>query len=730
MKQAIDKLIYLVNKKILGYFNLWQALGLLILLSIIITTMTILFTTPSNEYIDLEENPLLITWDTPFQTPPFNKIKNEHFLPAIKEGIKQHAIEIESIITNPDTPTLYNTIESLEYSGKLLDEITSVFYNLRSSNTNDELQAISEKVSSLLSEHYNNISLNPALFARIRTVYEEKNNLNLNTEQLRLLDETFKYFIRSGAMLKSDEKVRFREINEQLSLFSLQFSDNTLKETNDFKLIIENEEDLDGLPQLAKDRAAEEAESMEQEGKWVFTLDNPSIWPFLQYADNRELREKIQTAYAMRGNRGNEFDNNEIISQTVSLRLERAKMLGYNNHAEYVLAESMAKDSQTVNDFLNKLWTPSIKLAQKEAIELQDMIIEEGGDFKLEPWDWWYYSEKIRQKKYNFNEENLRLYFELESVRSGIFTLTNKLFGIKFVKVEDVPIYHSDVEVYQVTENDGTHIGIIYLDLFPRENKRGGGWMSSYRNQSIQNGNFVYPIVTINGNFSKPVGEQPALLTFDDTLTLFHEFGHALHGLLSQVTYPSLSGTSVSRDFVELPSQIMENWASDPEFLKLYAKHYQTGETIPDELLTKMIESKLFNQGFINVEYLAASILDMDYHTYTKNEKIDVTDFENKSMARISLIPEIIPRYRSTYFTHTFSGGYSARYYSYRWAEVLDSDAYELFKEKGIFDRETADLYRKSILEKGNTADPMDLYIQFRGRKPDEAPFLKKRGLF
>lgn len=677
-----------------------------------------------------KENPFFVTWETPFQTPPFDKIRNEHFLPALKEGIKQQEAEIAQIVSNPESPSFSNTIEALDYSGLLLDEVDSVFNNLLSSNTNDELQSIAKEISPILSSHYNNISLNPGLFLRIQSVYNNKDNLGLNSEQMKLLEETYKGFIRNGAGLELGKQERFREINQRLSLLTLQFGDNILAETNDFKLVVENEKDIAGLPQSVIDAAAETAKNLNKEGKWVFTLNGPSIWPFLQYAENRELREKMQTAYANRGNNNNQYDNKEIISEIVSLRLERAKMLGFNNYAEFVLAESMAKNPESVNEFLKRLWIPSIKLAQKEAEEFQQMIDAEGGDYQLKPWDWWYYAEKIRIEKYDLEEEALRPYFELESVKQGIFMLCERLFGLKFIKRTDIPTYNPDVETYEVTESDGTHIGIIYMDFFPRDNKSGGGWMSSFRDQSIRGGEFVYPIVIINGNFSKPTGDQPALLSFDEELTFFHEFGHALHGLLSKVTYPSLSGTSVPRDFVELPSQIMENWASDREFLKLYAKHYQTGEVIPDEILDKLDDSKFFNQGFINVEYLAAAILDMDYHTYEKQDKIDVLAFEKESMDNISLIPEIISRYRSTYFGHIFSGGYSAGYYSYRWAEVLDSDAFAAFKEKGLFDQETAQLYRKFILEKGGTADPMELYTQFRGREPDEEPFLKKRGLF
>lgn len=675
------------------------------------------------------ENPFFKTWETAFQVPPFELIQSKHFLPAFQEGISQQESEIEAIVSNTEAPDFFNTLEALEYSGLLLSKVGPVFYNLLSSLTNDELQNIAKEVSPLLSSHSDNISLNPDLFARIQVVYEGRENLDLNPEQAKLLEETYKRFVRGGAALEEEKQERFREINQRLSILTLQFGDNVLAETNRFQLIIDNEADLSGLPQAIRDAAAESARNLDLEGKWVFTLHGPSLWPFLQYAENRDLREKMQTAYANRGNNNDEYDNKEIISEIVSLRLERAQMLGFSNHAEFILAERMAKNSETVDAFLMRLWPSSVEMARKEAAEFQEMINREGEDFQLQAWDWWFYAEKLRKEKFDLEEEVLRPYFELESVKQGIFLLCEKLFGLQFVPQKEIPAYHQDVQAYEVTEEDGTHIGIIYMDFFPRESKRGGAWMSSFREQSVRNGEFIHPVVTINGNFSRPVGDQPALLSYDEMLTFFHEFGHALHGLLANTTYPSLSGTNVTWDFVELPSQIMENWASDPEFLKLFARHYQTGEAIPEELLNKLKESSLFNQGFANTEYLAASFLDMSFHTYERNEKMDVASFEKESMSTISLIPEIIPRYRSTYFSHIFSGGYSAGYYSYRWAEVLDSDAYEAFRETGLFDSETANRFREFILEKGGTEDPMELYVQFRGRKPDEKPFLKKRGL-
>lgn len=532
-----------------------------------------------------------------------------------------------------------------------------------------------------------------------------------------------------GADLDDQAKARFREINEELSLLTLQFGENVLKENNAFELVIVAEENLAGLPDSVVAAAGETAAERGHQGDWIFTLDKPSMIPFLQYSEKRELREEIFKAYINRGNNDNAEDNKQVAAKIAHLRRERAKLLGYESHADFVLELNMAKEPKGVYDLLNQLWEPAIEMAKNEAQELQAMIRQEGNDFKLQPWDWWHYAEKVKKVKYDLDDEVLRPYFKLENVRDGAFEVANKLYGIQFIEREDLPKYHEDVKTFEVKEADGTHLGVLYTDYFPRASKRGGAWMNSFRKQSRREGGKITPVISNVCNFSKPTGDKPALLSFEEASTLFHEFGHALHGLLSDATYDRLSGTSVPRDFVELPSQIMENWASHPDVIKSYAKHYETGEPIPQELVDKLKNASLFNQGFATVEYLAASFLDMDWHTITEDREQNTLEFENDSLSEIGLIPEIVVRYRSPYFNHIFSGGYSAGYYSYIWAEVLDADAFEAFREAGIFDQETARSFRKNILEKGGTADPMTLYKRFRGAEPKVEPLLKKRGL-
>jgi len=564
---------------------------------------------------------------------------------------------------------------------------------------------------------------------KIKTVYESEKT-SLTGEKARLLEETYKDFIRAGANLDNVSKERLREINSRLSVLTLQFGENVLKETNQYQLIITDKKDLSGLPQNLIDQAAETAEKNGKAGSWIFTLHNPSVMPFLQYADNRKLREEIFNAYISKGNKNNEFDNKNILLEIAALRLEKAKMLGYNTHAEFVLDDNMAKTPQNVDKLLKQLWTPALSRAKTEASQLQAIIDRDGGKFKLEPWDWRYYAEKLRKEKYDLSDEELKPYFSLENVKQGIFTVANKLYGLTFKELKDVPKYHPDAIAYEVLEANGQHVGVLFLDFHPRESKRGGAWMSSYRKQFIdEGGKNIRPLITVVCNFSKPTASSPALLTFDETSTFFHEFGHALHGLLSDSRYYSLTGTAVPRDFVELPSQIMENWAAEPEVLKLYAKHYLTGEVIPDAIIQKIKNASVFNQGFETVEYLAASFLDMGYHNITEVSIKDVEAYEDKFLNELGLIPEITSRYRSTYFNHIFSGGYSSGYYSYIWAAILDSDAFEAFKENGIFDKTTATKFRENILEKGGTEDPMVLYRRFRGADPDIKPLLKKRGL-
>jgi peptidyl-dipeptidase Dcp len=677
-----------------------------------------------------QTNPLLEAYDTPFGVPPFEKIKTEHFLPAFREGIRQQAAEIEAIANNPEPPNFENTIMALEYSDNLLSQTSSVFYNLISANTSPELQKIAAEIAPEVSAHSDNITMNEKLFARIKAVYEQRLVLS-STDRLKLLEDTYKSFVRGGANLDDAKKTKLREINKDLSLLRLKFGENLLAETNGFKLIIEDKKDLAGLPESLIQSAYDAGKKNGMEGKWVFTLQNPSLMPFLTYADNRALREKIWRAYSNRGNNDNANDNKEIIKNILNLKLERANLLGFGTTADFILDESMAKTPANVFDLLNKLWKPALESAKKEAEDLQKLIDKEGGKFKLEPWDWRYYAEKVRKEKYALDEEMLKPYFELGNVRNGIFYLVNNLYGLTFKKLDNMPVYHEEVQVYEVLDNDGSHLGILYMDFHPRESKRGGAWMTSYRKQYVsKDGRNITPVVSIVCNFTKPSGDMPALLTFDEAETFFHEFGHALHGLLSKGTYRSLTGTSVPRDFVELASQIMENWMPEPEMLKVYARHYKTGEVIPQELVDKLKKSSQYGQGFATTEYLAASLLDIEYHSLTGNLTEPPLEFEKRILdGKYKLIPEIISRYKSTYFNHIFASGYTAGYYSYIWAEVLDADAYELFKEKGIFDKATAESFRRNVLERGGSEDPMVMYRRFRGADPSIEPLLKKRGL-
>jgi len=676
-----------------------------------------------------DQNPFLLEYNTPFNVPPFDKIREEHYLPAFKEGIKQEWSQIEAIANSSEAPTFENTIEAMEGSGALLTRVDDVFYNLISAHTNDELQRIAKEVAPLLSRHRDDIILNDKLFKRVKSVYEQKDGLNLTVEQNTLLEKYYKDFVRGGANLDEEQKAELRVINEELSLLTLSFGENILGENNAFELVIEKEADLAGLLEAAIIGAAEAAKEHGHEGKWVFTLHKPSMIPFLQYSEKRELREKIFKAYINKGDNDNELDNKEILSRIAALRVKKANLLGYKTHADFVLELNMAKKPENVYSLLNQLWKPALAKAKKEAEEFRKMIAEEGKDFKLEAWDWWYYAEKLKKARYELDDEILRPYFKLENVRNGAFTVANKLFGITFEEITDIPKYHENVKVFEVKEADGSHIGLLYTDYHPRASKRGGAWMSSYRKQSRLGGREVTPVITNVCNLSKPTGDKPALLSFEEVSTLFHEFGHALHGLLSSCTYHRLSGTAVPRDFVELPSQIMENWAAEPQVLRAYARHYETGKPIPDELIEKIKKASHFNQGFATTEYLAASFLDMDWHTLTEAGELDPVEFENASLNKIGLISEIVVRYRSTYFRHIFSGGYSSGYYSYIWAEVLDADAFQTFKEVGLFDQKTAQAFRKNILAAGGTEDPMTLYKRFRGAEPKIDALLKRRGL-
>ena len=671
-----------------------------------------------------ETNPFLTEFQTPYGVPPFDQIKLEHYEPAFMKGIDEQNANIQAITSNAEAPTFDNVIVAFDNSSPILDRVGGVFYNLTEAETTDELTALSMKLAPVMSEHNDNILLNEALFAKIKAVYQQKDSLQLTTEQRRLLEKTYKSFVRSGANLPADKQARLREINKQLSTLGIRFDKNILNENNEFKLFVDKEEDLAGLPEWFRQSAAAEAKAAGQEGKWLFTLHNSSRLPFLQYSANRPLREKVYKAYIQRGNNNDKNDNKKIITEIVSLRLEKARLLGFDCYSNFVLDNTMAKDSKTVMDFLNNLWQYALPKAKAEAAELQKLMDRENKGEKLEAWDWWYYTEKLRKEKYNLEEEQIKPYFKLENVREGAFAVANKLYGITLTPMDSIPVYNPDVQVFEVKDADGSQLGIFYTDYFPRASKSGGAWMSNYREQQGD----IRPLVCNVASFTKPVGDTPSLLTIDEVETLFHEFGHALHGLLTKCQYKGTSGTNVVRDFVELPSQINEHWATEPEVLKMYAKHYQTGETIPDELIEKILNQKTFNQGFITTELMAAAFLDMNLHNLTDTTGLDVVAFEKEAMDRLGLIPEIAPRYRTTYFSHII-GGYAAGYYSYLWANVLDNDAFEAFKENGIFDRHTADLFRRNVLEKGDSEDAMTLYRNFRGAEPQLEPMLKNRGM-
>ena len=671
-----------------------------------------------------ETNPFLTEFQTEHGVPPFDKIRLEHYEPAFLKGIEEQNANIDAIVNNSEAPTFENVIVALDNSSPTLDRVSAIFYNMTEAETTDDLKELSIILAPTLSDHSDNISLNQDLFKKVDAVYQQKDALGLTTEQQRLLEETYKGFVRSGANLSPDKQARLREVNKELSTLGIKFSDNVLNENNAFKLYIDKEEDLAGLPDWFRQSAAEKAKEDGQEGKWLFTLGNASRLPFLQYSENRPLREQMYKAYINRGNNNDKNDNKKIITDIIKLRLEKAQLLGFDCYSNFVLDNTMAKNSTTVMDFLNNLWSYSLPKAKAEAVELQNIMDKEGKGEKLEAWDWWFYTEKLRKEKYNLEEDEIKPYFKLENVREGAFAVANKLYGITLTKLEGIPVYHPDVEVFEVKDADGSHLGVFYVDYFPRPGKSGGAWMSNYREQQ----GAIRPLVCNVCSFTQPVGDMPSLLTIDEVETLFHEFGHALHGLLTKCNYKGISGTNVVRDFVELPSQINEHWATEPEVLKMYAKHYQTGETIPDSLIEKILNQKTFNQGFMTTELLAAAILDMNLHNLTDTQNLDILAYEKEVMDKLGLIPEIAPRYRTTYFNHII-GGYAAGYYSYLWANVLDNDAFEAFKEHGIFDKKTADLFRNNVLEKGNSEDPMTLYKNFRGTEPQLEPMLKNRGM-
>ncbi len=677
-----------------------------------------------NEPVVDKTNPFFSEFNTPFSIPPFEKIMARHYMPAFEKGMADGRKEIEKIIKNREEPTFENTIEALDKTGDLLTTVSLVFYGQSNSNTNDSLQAIEVEISPKLAAYNDEIRLNPDLFKKVKYVYDNQAKYNLNPEQEYILENLYKAFVRNGANLNKQDQDSLKKVNQELSVLTVKFSQNVLDETNDYKLFV-NEEDLSGLPESVISAAADVAKVAGQEGKWAFTTQRPSIFPFMTYSPDRDLRRTIYNAYINRGNNGNEYDNNKLLADIVRLRAERARLLGYKTHSHVILEPRMANVPDNVFNLLNNLWERAIPVAKNELREMQKIIDREGGKFTLEPSDWWYYAEKLRKQKYDLNDAELRPYFMLEDVREGVFTLANRLFGITFNPLTDVPMPHPDAQAFEVKDNDGSHIGVLYMDFFPRESKRQGAWCVTYRNHHVLDGATITPIVTTVFNFTPQTGDKPSLLSLEEVSTIFHEFGHALDVLFNRNTY---NQTYVAWDFVELPSQLMEHWVTEPELLNIYARHYQTGEIIPASLVKKIKNSSYFNQGFDNVEILAASMLDMAYHTLEAPAIVDVQKFEKEYLSKIGLIPEIISRYRSTYFLHIMDG-YDSGYYSYTWAAVLDNDAFEAFKEKGIFDKATAESYRTNILTKNGIMDPMQMYVNFRGHEPVIEPLLKNRGL-
>lgn len=692
----------------------------------ILGIMMVLFAVSCQDKTD--SNPLLGKFDTPYQTPPFDKIKHEHYMPALDSAIAMARHEIDAIISNPEEPTFENTIEALDRSGKLLATVSNILFNLNEAETDSALQQIVIEASPKLTDFSNDINLNPDLFKRVKAVWEKKQSLTLTPEQQMLLEKTYEGFVRNGANLSETDKEKFRAISRELSELTVKFNQNVLAETNAYQLHITNEADFAGLPQSLIDAAAYTAKQKGLDG-WVITLDYPMYGPFMKYADNRELRKQLYMAYGSRCFKGNEFDNQKVALRIANLRLELANLLGYPNYATFVLENRMAEAPEKVNQFLNQLVEASLPAARQELREVEDFARSIGFTGKLERWDWSYYSEKLKNARYSYNEEELKPYFQLEKVIDGVFLLANKLYGLTFSPNTNIPVYHPDVKVYEVYDGSGRFMAVLYLDFFPREGKSGGAWMSSFRSQYRENGKDVRPLISVVTNFTKPTDKQPSLLTFYEFSTFLHEFGHALHGMLTDCNYSSLSGTSVYRDFVELPSQIMENFAVEKEYLDLFAVHYQTGEKIPQELVQKIIDSRNFQAGYFSLRQLGFGILDMAWHTITKPVNVDVADFEEKTLKPLDIMPPVKGTNMSVTFGHIFEGGYAAGYYGYKWAEVLDADAFELFKEKGIFNPEVSKSFRENILSKGGTEHPMTLYKRFRGQEPKIDALLKRSGL-
>jgi peptidyl-dipeptidase Dcp len=671
-------------------------------------------------------NPLLAEWGTPFGVPPFHEVRSEHFEPAIQEAMNRQQAEVAAIAESGQPPSFANTVEALENTGILLDRCIDVFDALANAEQTDELQAIGQRLAPKKAAHHDAILLNRQLFARIKTIWDSRDNLRVAPDQQMLLERIYKRFVRGGALLDEAQQERLRAINSELATMSVVFGDNILNEMNKYRLVVERPEDLAGLPERVVAAAADRAAEAGMKGKWVFTLHYPSIWPFLENADNRELRRQIFSAYTARGDNDEKSGNRTIASRMAGLRAEKARLLGFKTWAGFVLDEQMARTPENVYDLLNRLWEPAKEMARREADALQEAIRADGKTFDLQPWDWFYYAEKVRRARYDLDEDSLRPFFQLEKVLEGAFEVGRKLYGLSFKELPDIKGYHPEVKVYEVKDADGSHLAVFYTDFHPRTGKRPGAWADHFRSTFVHDGKPVRPIIANVCNFSRPSAGKPALLSLEEVETLFHEFGHALHGILSQIRYRSLGPTP--RDFVELPSQIMENWALHPEVLKMYGRHHATGETIPAELIEKIQNSKLFNQGFRSVEYLAASLLDMEWHTLPSIAEPETSTLERMALARMGMPSVIVPRYRSTYFQHIFTSGYSAGYYSYIWAEVLDADAFGAFEEKGIFDQSTARSFRVNILEKGRSEEPLDLYKKFRGREPDVDYLLKRRG--
>ncbi|NHM08149.1 M3 family metallopeptidase [Flavobacterium sp. CYK-4] len=673
-------------------------------------------------------NILTQKFHTKYDTAPFSKIKNEDFMPAFKEAISMARAEIDAIVNNPETPTFENTIEALAFSGDTLDRVSNIFFNLHSAETNDELQQIAQEVSPLLSEFSNDIRLNAALFAKVKAVYEQKENLKLTPEQTTLLDKTYKGFSRNGANLPEDKKEKLREIDKELSMLSLQFGENVLAETNAFQLHLTDDQDLAGLPEGAIEAARLLAKNQDKDG-WIFTLDFPSYVPFMTYADNRDLRKTLALAYGAKGFQKNEHDNQEIVLKIAKLRFERAQLLGYQTHAHFVLEERMAQSPEKVKLFLADLLAKAKPAAEREFKQLSQFAKDLHGIEKLEKWDGAYYSEKLKQQLFALDDEQLKPYFQLEKVLEGAFTVANKLYGLTFTEIFDIDKYHEEVMTYEVKDENGNLVSVFYADFFPRKGKRNGAWMTSFKSQYVKDGVNERPHISNVCNFTKPTETKPSLLTFNEVTTLFHEFGHGLHGMLANTVYPNLSGTSVYWDFVELPSQIMENWCYEAEALELFARHYQTGEMIPMELVEKIRESASFQEGMATLRQLSFGLLDMGWHGQDTTHINDVKQFELEQFADTQLYPDVPENAMSTAFSHIFQGGYSSGYYSYKWAEVLDADAFEYFKENGIFNKDIATKFKENVLSKGGTEPPMVLYKRFRGQEPKPEALLKRAGL-